>query len=192
MPGDEQFEIFSPLSDLDFAGVLLADLHNDLSDRVSRYRQLADLSSSLGSDGSIISGGEVTYTHWAEARSSFVNGNFAATVFLCQGLAEHLLASFIHISSMGDSFPPKISFQETIKRALKQELISVEDEANLRKLMDLRNPLSHYRTMDDPSSLTRRSLDNRVQATQQLEQDAQFAIGMAVRLLNLPSFRIGR
>ena len=93
----DQADLLSPLSDFDLVGLLLADMHHDLPGKVSRYRQLVDLSSSLGADGAIITGGETSIAHWSEARSSFVHGNFAATVLLAQGLAEHLLASYLSL-----------------------------------------------------------------------------------------------
>lgn len=90
----EQVDMFSPTSDVGFMKLLLAELHDDLPDKVARFRQLADLSQQLGANGTMFSGGQESYQAWLEARSSFVHGNYIATVMLCQGLAEHLLAHF--------------------------------------------------------------------------------------------------
>lgn len=186
-----QEELFSPIRDLDFAGLLMADLQNDLTGRVSRYRQLADLSESLGTGGSMMPGGEVSYIHWTEARSSFVNGNFAATVLLTQSLAEHFLASWLHMSSEDVTLPSRIQFKDTVNRLLEQGYIYASLAVDLRRLVDLRNPLSHYRNMDDPTSLARRSFDAKTMVVEQTYRDAQFAIGVAVKLIGLPPFRIG-
>lgn len=186
-----QLDILSPLTDLDLSRLLLADLHNDLPGMVARYRQLADFSSSLGSSGSMIAGGETSLTHWIEARSSFVHGNFAATVLLAQGLAEHLLAAYLGIELIAEILPERISFQETLRRCRSRDIITEGDEADLRRLMDLRNPLSHFRSIDDPANLTRRALDTMLSADEHLRRDATFAISMAVRLLALPAFRLG-
>jgi hypothetical protein len=65
-------------------------------DSRSYHHQLVDLSDTLGSSGTMLFGGEITDRAWREARWSFIHGNFAATVLICQGLAEHLLGSYLH------------------------------------------------------------------------------------------------
>jgi hypothetical protein len=62
--------------------------------------------------------------------------------------------------------------------------------SDLKKLMQLRNPLSHFRGIDDASNLTRRMLNSGVMEEDHLKGDASFALSMAVRLLSLPSFRL--
>jgi hypothetical protein len=191
MASDVADDLFSPITELGLMQLLLADLHDDLVGKVARFRQLSDLSMALGSSGTMLSGGETTYHAWAEARSSFVHGNFIATVMVCQGLAEHLLASHLSLSLTAEELPERITFRETLDRCLAGNVISEADAADLRRLMSLRNPLSHFRSIDDPSNLSRRVLDERQDAEEHLRRDATFAIGMAVRLLALPSFRLG-
>lgn len=60
------------------------------------------------------------------------------------------------------------------------------------KLISVRNPLSHYRRLDDASNLSRRAVDSRTPAVEHLMNDATFAISVAVRLLVLPGFRLDR
>jgi hypothetical protein len=57
MAKDEQAELLSPLSDLRLVQLLLADLHDDLSGKVARFRQLSDLSTALGFYGTMMPGG---------------------------------------------------------------------------------------------------------------------------------------
>jgi hypothetical protein len=185
-----QETLFSPLADVDFFRHLLADLHDDLSGKVARFRQLADLSTELGSYGSMIPGGQAAHAAWVEARSSFVHGNFVATVMLCQGMAEHMLAAHLAMRLGGSPLPARIDFRETLARSVADGVISERDAEDLRRLMRLRNPLSHYRGIDDESNLSRRSLDTQTPAEVHLLNDAAFAISMAVRLLSLPSFRV--
>lgn len=186
-----QPDLLSPLSDLDLMRHLLADLHDDLSGKIARFRQLVDLSGALGSSGTMLFGGEVTYAAWREARWCFVHGNFTATVMLCQGLIEHLLAAFLHGGLLVDDLPRRISFAETLRLCEERQVISAQDAQDLRRLMDLRNPLSHFRHIDDPASLSGRVLDTMVSADYHLRQDATLAIGLAVRMLALPAFRLG-
>jgi hypothetical protein len=191
MADGTQGKLLSPLNDIDVVRVLLADLHDDLSGKVARFHQLADLSGVLGSTGTMLPGGETAYAAWIEARASFVHGNFVATVMLCQGLAEHVLAAELVWGIHGEELPKKISFQETLRRSLARGVLSQNDVDDLRRLMDLRNPLSHFRNIDDPSNLSRRAVGSALSAQTHLLRDATFAVSMAVRLLALPEFRLG-
>jgi hypothetical protein len=190
MPEKEQPDLLSPLSDLRLVQLLLADLHDDLSGKVGRYRQLSDLSAALGFYGTMLPGGETTLALWTEARTSFVHGNYVATVMLCQALAEQMLAADLSMSLHDQKLSKRISFTETLERCLKQKIIPTKNAVELRRLMELRNPLSHFRGLDDPFDLSRRVLDTMQPAESHLLADASFAIGVAIRLLALPSFRV--
>ncbi|WP_339730218.1 hypothetical protein [uncultured Pseudomonas sp.] len=191
MADPRQEELFSPLSDLQAAQWLLGELHDGLPGRVARFQQVNDLCANLGSLGTMIPG-EVAYSAWLEARSSFVNGNYVATVMLCQGLAEQMLASQLTLGLNAPKLPKKIGFQDTLSRCVEQGVIDPTQAGELKRLMDLRNPLSHFRHVDDPESLSRRSLDSQAPAQATLLRDATFAIGVAVDLLASPEFRLGR
>jgi hypothetical protein len=88
-----QGDLLSNVSDIALVRLLLADLHDDLQGKVTRSHYLSDLSDDLGSHRTMLFGGHVTYNAWIEARSSFVHGNYVATVLLCQSLVENLLAA---------------------------------------------------------------------------------------------------
>jgi hypothetical protein len=189
---DDQADLLSSLSEVGLVQLLLADLHDDLVGKVSRFRQLNDLSTALGRHGTMLPGGEVAFSAWTEARTSFVHGNYIATVMLCQGLAEHLLAAQMSLGFDQNELPKRISFVDTLERCLEQRLIPATLARDLRRLMHLRNPLSHFRGIDDPTNLTRRVLNAMQSAETHLFSDASFAIGVAIRLLALPIFRVGR
>jgi hypothetical protein len=188
---EDQGDMLSDLGELHVVQMLLSDFHQDLKGRVSRFRQLADLSTAIGSNGTMITGGEVAYMAWAEARSSFVNGNFVATVLLCQAMAEQVLASYLDMRLDTDGLPRRIAFRDTLSRCEAKGIMSANDAGDFQKLADLRNPLSHHRHVDDPTNLTRRVINDQIAGEEHLRRDATFAIGMAVRLLALPSFRLG-
>lgn len=191
MAGQKQEELFSPLNDLQAAQWLLGELHDDLPGRVARFQQVNDLCANLGSNGTMIPG-EVAYSAWLEARSSFVSGNYVATVMLCQGLAEQMLATHLTLSLQAPELPKKISFHDTLDRCLKQGVINPSLAGQLKQLMELRNPLSHFRSIDDPESLSRRALESQAPAHVTLLRDATFAIGVAIDLLASPEFRLGK
>jgi hypothetical protein len=190
MAEDDQTDLLSSFKEIDLVRFLIADLHDDLAGKVARFHQLSDLSTVLGSNGTLMPGGHTTYIAWSEARTSFVHGNYIATVMLCQGLAEHLLASHLALGIDAERLPDKIPFQDTLRRCLADQVISQEDANDLRRLMTLRNPLSHYRNINDPTNLSRRALDTRSSVEDHLKGDASFAISVAIRLLALPAFRL--
>lgn len=187
----EQSDLLSDLTDLDFVRHLLADMHDDLRGKIARFRMLTDFGREMGPNGTMIFGGYAAQHAWLEARSSFVHGNFVATVLLCQGLVEHLLAAYLHAGSMIDDIPDRITFRETLRRSSERGVISEQDVADLLRLMDLRNPLSHFRHVQDDSNLDRRSIDSGQYVMDLLYHDAVFAIGLAIRMLAKPAFRLG-
>jgi len=188
---DSQPDLLSGISDLDSVSHLLADLHDDLAGKVTRFRHLADLGGELGPQGTMLFGGSAAFNAWTEARSSFVHGNLAATVLLCQSLVENLLAAFLHAGLMMDDLPPRVAFRDTLKRCEDRNLISGQDSSDLERLMSLRNPLSHFRTVADGQNLDRRAMTAGLRSEDLIEQDAWFAIGLAVRILAKPQFRLG-
>lgn len=188
---DEQAELLSPLHDLDFMRLLLADLHDDLNGKVGRFRQLADLSETFGIGRTMLPGGETAFAAWSEARTSFIHGNYVATVLLCQGLAEHVLAAHLAIGLNAEQLPERIQFPETLRRCVGKNIIPRNIADDLHRLMKLRNPLSHYRDINDPSNLSRRMLNTMVPVENHLRADAGFAISMAICLLALPAFNLG-
>jgi hypothetical protein len=189
MSSNVQRELFSDRQDIDLAKLLLADLHDDFVGKVARFHHLTDLSAALGSNGTMIPG-EVSYRAWCEARSSFVHGNYVGTVMLCQGLAEHALAADLAHRLNAEELPNRIAFRETLRRCLEHGSITKALADDLERLMNLRNPLSHYRGPDDSSNLVRRAINSGVPPDDHLLDDASFAISVAVRLLALPRFRL--
>lgn len=188
---NDQPDLLSDLSDLDFVRHLLADLHDDLPEKVGRFRMLTDLGGQMGPSGTMIFGGHAAYLAWVEARSSFVHGNFIATILLCQGLAEHLLAAYLHAGLLVENIPERIQFADTLHRCRERDVISDQDVTDLRRMMDLRNPLSHFRHVDDGSNLDRRTIDAGASAEELLRRDATFSIALVVAILAKPAFRLG-
>lgn len=183
-------DLFSDVSDTDILRSLLADLHDDLQGRLIRLRFLMDVGATLGSQGTMIFGGYPAGLAYGEARSSFVNGNFLATVVLCQSLAEHLLAALLN-AALPDSVPNKVQFRDTLKKCKEHGLLTDQDIADLTRLSELRNPVTHFRHLDDTSHVARRAINADEPVNTLLEGDAYFAIALAVRILAKAPFRIG-
>lgn len=182
-------DLLSPLTETEFLQLLLRDLHDDLPNRLMRLRYLGDQARTLGPGGTIIMGGSPAYNALAEARSSFVNGNFVATIILCQALAENALAGALDLG--GTSLPEKVPFAVTLRQCEEKGYISAGQVQDLQQLAALRNPLSHYRSLDDPAHIDRRSMTQKVHYLDLLRQDAFFAIAVIMRLLADKPFRVG-
>lgn len=185
---DQECDLFSSPPDLELARHLLSDLHAALPEMVGRYRYLRDISATLGENGTLFFGGVVPVAALGEARSSFVQGNFMATILLCQALAENALGGVLH---MGEDLPAKISFHETLSRCEAQGILTTKDVEIFKRLMNLRNPLSHFRDVSDPSNLLRRSMTGSENHEDLLRKDAHFAITTVIRLLSGKPFRVG-
>jgi hypothetical protein len=183
--------LFSDISDVDAVRHLLVEMHDELPGKVKRFRHLVDLDGKLGPNGTMLYGGSAAINAWGEARSSFVHGNYVATVLLCQSLIENLLAAFLRTGLMMDDLPPRVAFKETLKRCRDRKLITEQDARDLDRLMSLRNPLSHFRTVADAQNLDRRAITARAPSENLIQQDAWFAIGLAIRMLAKPQFRLG-
>jgi hypothetical protein len=189
-PDDEtQRDLLSDATEISLIRRLLADLHDDLLGKVQRFRFLNDLGERDGRRRMLF-GGHLTYNAWIEARSSFVHGNYVGTVLLCQSLVENLLAAFLHGGKM-DALPDRIRFDETLRRCLAAKVIDEHDVVELKQLVDLRNPLTHFRSIDDERNLDRRSMATGKYSSDILSRDAWFAISVASRIMGKQAFRLG-
>lgn len=194
---EETEDLLSPVSDTRLLQLLLADLHDDLHERLARFRYLTDQSGALGRAGTMIYGGTPAYAAFSEARSSFVNGNDVAAIMLCQSLAEHTLAAMLSDTTLlsndvADRLPAKIRFRETIDRCKARGLLKDQDVADLYRLSEMRNPLMHYRDVNDPEHVDRRAMSERTNPKEILKRDAYFAVAVMVKLLSGAEFRLDR
>jgi hypothetical protein len=185
---EAQGDLLSEATDVSIVRFLLADLHNDLLGKVQRYHFLNDLGDRNG-HRTMLFGGSVAYNAWVEARSSFVHGNYIATILLCQSLVENLLAAFLHGGLM-DKLPHKIQFDETLRRCLKAKVLDERDVTELKQLSALRNPLTHFSNVDDQRNLDRRSIMTGRYSSDILSKDAWFAISLASRMMGKKPFRL--
>jgi hypothetical protein len=183
-----QGDLLSGVTDISMVRFLLEDLHDDLLGKVQRFHYLNDLGERNGRR-TMLFGGELSHNAWVEARSSFVHGNYVATVLLCQSLIENLLAAFLH-GGLTNELPPKITFDETIRRCLAARILEDQDVTDLKSLADLRNPLTHFRNVDDARNLDRRSIATGRFTSDILSKDAWFAITLASRMMGKQQFRL--
>lgn len=187
-----QGNLWSDLDEVSATQMLLRDMHDDLPERVGRLLQLADLSKTLGRQGTLLYGGYAALALWQEIRSSFVHGNFAATVALGQALAEQTLGALLHVAYPDEERSPRISFKQSVELSKAREIVDEELALALLALPSIRNPMMHFRSIDDPNSLAARSIETLTPAEVHLQADALMTLTVAIRLLSLAEFRVGQ
>jgi len=181
------FSVVPP--DAELARLLMNELAQGFDGRMTRLRELATVEAeSPTPNGKLLFGGVATVLAYEEARSSFVHGNFAATILLTQMLLEHLLSGYA--SMAGEQLGRKPEFKDTLSRCEKRGLLSTGEVADIRKLIALRNPLLHYRDTDDADHLMRRSIREGQVASDFCEDDARFAITLITRFLGKRPFAV--
>lgn len=191
--------MFDPLPPETFAlKTILADLQEDLEGRVARLRLLVAIESDFGAGrGLFLPGGFPASLAYVETRRAYVNGEFLSVVLLSQCVLENALAAHLGLEAMsaeihgidGPATKPRPGFRDTINTCKDIGVLSEADKKDLFRLADLRNALAHFRTVDDPLHLDRRSISERRSAIDICEDDARFAVTLFVRILSKPAFR---
>lgn len=191
--------MFDPLPPETFAlKTILADLQEDLEGRVTRLRLLIAIESDFGAGrGLLLPGGFPASLAYVETRRAYVNGEFLSVILLSQCVLENALAAHLGLEAMsaeihgvdGPTTKARPGFRDTIKDCKGIGVLSEADELDLYRLADLRNAIAHFRTVDDPRHLDRRSISERRPAIDICEDDARFAVTLFVRILAKPAFR---
>lgn len=108
-----------------------------------------------------------------EARSSYLHGNFIATLILALAYVEHVI---------NDALPPPLPKRRTptmtdaIKQARTAELFPDDLLDGASVLSDFRNPFVHRRDADDPDTIGERVRNRKSHPKTILEQDARDAL----------------
>ncbi|MEZ2405771.1 hypothetical protein AB6806_03000 [Bosea sp. RCC_152_1] len=177
---------------------LLADLHDDLSGRVARLRLLLAFEADFGQGrGLLLPGGTPAQFAYTETRQAFIQGNFLSVILLSQCVLENVLTAEIGLLSLSNEIKGVSTirlkdrpwFRDIVVAGRSAGILGEEDERDLLRLAELRNALTHFRTVDDASHIDQRALSERRAAIEICEEDARFAILLFVRILAKPQFR---
>jgi hypothetical protein len=148
------------------------------------------LDDDFGGSGVFLPGGQAAFLAYTEARSSFVVGNFFATVLLAQAALEQILGG--HLRATGFDLGTRVSFETVIAKCREEHVLRPEDEENIRRLKQLRNALGHFKSFDEEDSLERRAADQRTHVFVVAEEDARHAVFSVIFLLSHPLFAFRR
>lgn len=163
----------------------------DAQSRENRLEQVEFLLEEFGPPADmLLTGGLGAVFAIHELKSSFLNGNYMATIFCCQTFIEHSLAG--RYAMNGQDALVETGFKNLIDRSLLDGCLTEELAKRLHELREMRNPYVHPRILPNRESL----LDRMVATTRQLptnnsddplrimaDQDARNAIRIVVDFL---------
>lgn len=158
--------------DVDFATGWLAE-HDELvrNDRVRRLRKTIAI---YPEDGFVMP--LDTYAVFSEARSTYINGDFVATVMVAQAFVEHRLQAYLE--ARGERQLARAGLARILRFIRKRGLLDPVVVRGLDHLRNIRNPFAHLRPFDDPHGLGRRSLDQRIDPSELMEREAFTALSL--------------
>jgi hypothetical protein len=177
-------------TDLDLVRYLLGEMYDDLGGRVARVKYLSALDSDYGgAEGTMIFGGTPAFLAYQDARGSWIAGNYVATVLVCQALLANLLTAYLHAASI--EVAKRVRLEQTLKVCRAHGLLTEQDERDIVRLARQRNPLTHFRLLEDVDHLDRRAVDSGTHPVSIAQEDARFAITVVVRILGKATFALG-
>jgi hypothetical protein len=109
-----------------------------------------------------------------EARLTYLNGAFIATVLLCQAFVEHWLSGYI--SGKHKNSKTAITLDGMLKQCRKEGLLHEYLIEKIDTLRLVRNPYTHPKSYDYPYSLSKRLIKMYAEPAEIMEQDARNAI----------------
>ena len=121
--------------------------------------------------GVMVSGGEDTMTAFVEARLAYVNGLYLCTVLSALAVLERHFTARLYGAGLESA--KRMSFEDVLKRGLKDGMLTPEQEADFRELRLLRNSYAH---LQEPGHSAERSPREGVPMADLLKQDALKAL----------------
>ena len=111
-----------------------------------------------------------------EARLTFLNGAFIATILLCQAFIEHWLTSYLSGKIETDELPKTL--QGMLQQCRKEGIIHDYLIEKIESLRVVRNPFTHPKSEDHQFVLSRRIFKMNLPPEEILEEDAKNALSL--------------
>jgi hypothetical protein len=190
-------------ADVDLLREQIGELCDDLPGRLDRHKTVVALETDFHESGALFPGGYGGYQAYLEARKSYIAGNFVAAILLAQACAENLLAGHLIIEEVArhahgqepfaeKGIPRRPSFDWVLTKCRETGLLNADSEASFRRLQALRNPLSHFRSLEDETNLSNRAGGDATHPLSLCEEDARFAFATIARVVPRLMVAIGR
>jgi hypothetical protein len=148
-------------------------------ERLDRLKWLIDISPSR--DIWLFHGGLLPNYLFEEARYCFVYGQYISTVVLGFSFIEYSLTSIFY--GAGQDRIEHAKSENIFQEALRQGIIDHNEFHSLDHIRKLRNPFVHFRRPGVKESIEYAWVIENDIPNAKLEQDAQFVIGIVMRLL---------
>jgi carboxypeptidase C (cathepsin A) len=113
---------------------------------------------------------------YRELQDAFINGHFLSTIILGQSWIEKNL--HIELLNRGLSNIAKKGFSEMVKYCKSENIIHSYLADKMEKFRQIRNPITHLKTLDFEYNLSNRSYANMKNPLKQLEIDSKEIIAL--------------
>lgn len=111
-----------------------------------------------------------------EAKMSYINGQFIATILLAQAHIEHGLQSYV--AQRGESRLASAGLAKITKFLRRHNLVHTFLLDRIDRLRKIRNPFTHLPDWDSPHTLTRRAAQRQHDWSATLRDDAEFSLAL--------------
>jgi hypothetical protein len=122
------------------------------------------------------------YYLFDEAKFTFVNGQFVATILLTQSMIEQWLDGVLKEKGIKTK-KPNPGLKEILEKVESHKLLHPFIIEKVDRLRQIRNPFVHYRPMDDPDNLDLRSFNQNTNMNALLEKDAKEALALMYEII---------
>ena len=126
---------------------------------------------------------------FTEARSTYVNGDYASVLMVAQAFVEHRMQGYLE--GQGQPKVAKSGLVKILEYCEQHRLLDPVILKGLDHLRRIRNPFTHMRPFEDPHTLAQRSLRMRLHPAELMEQEAfrAFSLMLTVAVVRLPNER---
>ncbi len=153
------------------AQMLLEQDRLTIEERVRRLKLLAAIAPDSGFVMSV-----ETAIVFGEARSTYVNGDFAASLLVSQSFIEHRLQGYLEFR--GQAKVAKAGLAAIVAHLRTRKVVHDSLLERIDRLRRIRNPFTHLRHGRDPHALARRSVERRQSFEDLMEHDAYEALAV--------------
>ena len=152
---------------------------NNFDSRVKRFRYLDGLEISDTCEYGKCSGLGIAASLeckllFEEAKKTYINGEFMATILLCQAFIEHWLTPYLSENNKASDLPRGL--HALIELCGKEKLVHPFILDRINELRLFRNPIAHPKQYKYPYSINQRMIEMRMNQEELLENYAKKAI----------------
>jgi hypothetical protein len=141
-----------------------------------RLERLRFLNSIVPPNGMSMFGNIEPIFIFEEARLTYLNGAFIATILLCQAFIEHWLQSYLSGRVETGEIPETLN--DVLRQCRQEGFIHKYLIDKIDTLRKVRNPFTHRKSEGYPFLLSRRMFDKKMPPEDILEQDAKDALSI--------------